>query len=284
MADPRYWTPNEKSQLVLDAATIVIESARSDGYRFTLRRVYYELVSRNIIPNKESSYRSLSALLNNARWAGYIPMTALDDLGRVVQIPTTWESPSEILTATANGYQTDLWRNATRRVEVWAEKAAVQSIVQPVADQYGVPFLTMRGYSSLTAIAEANERCDRNTTVIYVGDHDPSGQDMDRDLQDRLNMIGAWATLERVALTRQQIDQYQLPPQPTKGTDPRARGYSDDESWELDALPANVLSQIVEDRIRNYLPDDYDDLAEQDEDARTEMRRFAERWSAENAP
>jgi hypothetical protein len=84
--------------------------------------------------------------------------------------------------------------------------------------------------------------------LFYLGDFDPSGEDMVRDIQDRLDMFGANVDVRKVALTMPQVQQYNPPPNPAKLTDPRASGYVErygDESWEVDALPPNVLAQII---------------------------------------
>lgn len=277
MTDPRSWRPNQQSAALIEAAHAVIASADQLGLRFTLRRVYYELVSANLIPNTIASYRKLSTTLNRARWAGYLPLDCLDDLGRVTQSIATWQSTKHWLASSAATYRTDPWRYADTRVELWAEKAAVQSILAPIANRYTVPLLTLRGYSSLTALAEALHRHQRHrhTMVLYLGDHDPSGQDMDRDLAHRLELLGSPTTITRVALTRDQIEEHALPPQPTKRSDPRAWRYNDDDSWELDALPAQTLTQIVEDAIAPLLPDNFEQIGEQDAAGRQQLYNLA---------
>ena len=135
-------------------------------------------------------------------------------------------------------------------------------VVGPVAARWRVPALVCRGYASLTALEETADRITdgrspRAATIVYVGDHDPSGLYMDRDLQDRLDRLGAYADIERVALTADQIDEHQLPPQPTKTGDSRARCWTHDGSWELDALPAAALDQIISDAIEGRTPADW---------------------------
>ena len=119
----------------------------------------------------------------------------------------------------------------------------MSGFLEPVAHEYGVPYLACRGFVSLTALAEAADRLARRETVIlYCGDHDPSGLEMDRDLADHLEALGTDAEFRRVALTSEQIDRSGLIPQPTKAADSRAAGDAADGSWELDALaPAQLI-------------------------------------------
>lgn len=274
------WRPREATLELIAAAAGVLADAAAAGYRFTLRRVFYALVAAEHLPNTERAYKGLSETLNRARWSGLLAMDCLDDLGRVADIPPSWRRPSDAVRDAAHWYRSDWWADADPTVEVWAEKAAVAGIVGPVADEYGVPFLACRGFSSLTALAEAADRLDgRDTVLLYVGDHDPSGLDMDRDLSDRLEGLGACIRLERLALTVDQIDEHQLPPQPTKEADSRARGYSAEHggSWELDALPADMLAGLVREAIEGLAPADFDDRRAADEQSRQAIRELAAR-------
>lgn len=89
--------------------------------------------------------------------------------------------------------------------------------------------------------------------LFYIGDHDPSGEDMVRDIKERMVMFGVnGIRVFKIALTMKQIDRYDPPPNPTKATDSRAQAYIDkygDDCWEVDALPPNVLAQIVRDAL-----------------------------------
>ena len=267
------WKPRADTSAIIDAAREVLATAAAGGFRFTLRRVFYALVSAEVLPNTERAYKNLSATLDRARWEGLLSLDCLDDLGRVAAAPASWENAAEALTALAHQYRSD-WPY----VEVWAEKAAVAGILEPMVLQYGVTFLACRGFASLTAIAESAVRFQGRTgIVLYVGDHDPSGLDMDRDLQERLHRLGADVELQRLALTVEQIDHHQLPPQPTKQSDTRTRGYHHRGSWELDALPAEVLQGIVRDGIERLLPDDFDERRRADGAVRDQIIEVAGR-------
>ena len=85
--------------------------------------------------------------------------------------------------------------------------------------------------------------------VLYLGDHDPSGEDMVRDIKTRLEEFGVLdLTVEKIGLTIAQVKQYNPPPNPAKITDPRAADYIAKfgaKSWEVDALPPNVLTRLI---------------------------------------
>ena len=203
-----------------------------------------------------------------------LPFDCIDDPERSAMVCKTWENARERLEDAASNYRTAWWDRADPVVEVWAEKVAVAGILQDLAvDKYGVLFVAGLRFNSLTFLHEAAQRFAARpggTTIIYVGDHDPSGLDMDRDNVDRLAKLEETlkadlsVSLVRVALTLKQIEEHALPPQLTKKTDSRAGGYDYDGSWELDALPAAVLYEVVESEIRKRLPYDFEDRLQDD--------------------
>ena len=140
------WKPRADTSAIIDAAREVLATAAAGGFRFTLRRVFYALVSAEVLPNTERAYKNLSATLDRARWEGLLSLDCLDDLGRVAAAPASWENAAEALTALAHQYRSD-WPY----VEVWAEKAAVAGILEPMVLQYGVTFLG-RAYSHLVVV------------------------------------------------------------------------------------------------------------------------------------
>lgn len=280
------WKPKAKTLELIAAVESVLEDAERLGIKYTLRNVHYALVSANVIPNTVRAYKNLSATLDKARWEGYLPLDALDDLTRRPSALGSWESAEDLLRDAPDWYRSDWWVNADPLIELWAEKDAVSSTVMPVAHEYGVGFLACRGFSSLTALAASTRRWDgRNVVLLYLGDHDPSGLDMDRDLLERLQRLvvvqelAVDVELRRVALTTEQIDAYQLPPQPTKEKDSRARGYSaaHNGSWELSALPPEQLIGLVRAAIRDNLPHDFDDRQAYDVEERRRGRELVRR-------
>ena len=270
------WRPRGPSLALVEAAREVLDTAQASGFRLTLRAVYYRLVAANLIPNDRHSYKRCAELLGRARWAGLLARDSIEDLERVLTEWQTFDNPAEALRDLAATFATDRWAVAPYRVEVWAEKRAVAGILQPVAGRYLVPFMAGRGFSSLTALHDlANRSRASPVLVLYCGDHDPSGLEMDCDLQGRIAALGGRAVLRRVALTPEQIEAYSLPPQPTKATDSRTHGYTHDGSWELDALPPAVLAALVADAIREHLPPDFADRREADRAVQSRLAALA---------
>ena len=287
------WDPKPETLNLVARAQRVLDDYRARGYRITLRQLYYQLVAANVIPNTQRQYARLSQVMTKARWAGLVDMDCLHDPGREPTRQSTWSSPRAILRASAEQYTSDLWRNADTRVELWAEKDAVASILQPVAARWQVTYQSARGFMGLGATAEAAKRLNRYgenghefIRIIYAGDHDSSGQEIPRVIQRQLDRMGlpCYVTVDVVALTSTQIDTYNPPPQPAKHTDARTADYiarhGHADVWELDALRPEVLDQITSDAIESLLPDDFNELKEADQVDRDRMIEIANNWDA----
>jgi hypothetical protein len=105
--------------------------------------------------------------------------------------------------------------------------------------------------------------------IIHLGDHDPSGIDMSRDIEEKLELFtDSKIHLERIALNMNQVQQYNLPSDPAKATDSRFAGYQaiyGDDSWELDALDPPVLVSLIEKSIMKYRDETLWKTAEEEE-------------------
>ena len=186
---------------------------------------------------------------------GLIDWDAIVDRTREVHEESHWNSPMEIVTAAAKGYAIDTRSDQPVYIEVWVEKEAMAGVVGKICRELDVPYFCCRGYVSATAMREAALRIyhaseDRDSLVLHLGDHDPSGIDMSRDIADRLKVFEAGYNfhLERIALNMDQIDDYGPPPNPAKVTDSRFRVYQEDygdDSWELDALAPSVIHDLI---------------------------------------
>jgi hypothetical protein len=264
----------------------IIDDYLAQGLRLTLRQLYYQLVSRNIIPNVEKSYKNLSTLVSDARLAGLMDWAAIEDRGRTADTPSEFTDLADLARAASNAYRLPRWKDQQFYVELWVEKQALAGVLEPIASEHHVTLMVNKGYSSQSAMYESANRFNRvgayrRKICLYLGDHDPSGEDMVRDIRDRLSMFrGTKLLVTKVALTMSQIEEYDPPPNPAKITDPRAAKYIEqhgDESWEVDALPPNVLTQLITEGIEKYLDRDaYDAVVAQEEDDKERLRDAVE--------
>jgi hypothetical protein len=233
-----------------EAATIVA------GYDtgVTLRQLYYRLVAAHLLPNTTSAYKGLSAKTADARRAGSFP--DLIDRGREIHRPGYFGSATDALTWLSWRYRRDRTDGQDVSVYIGVEKAGLVMQLTSWFDDLGIPILALGGYSSQTYVNEvAVDVADqhRPAVLLYAGDFDPSGEDIDRDFVAR---TGCFDKVVRVALTADQVDEHQLPPAMGKTTDSRAGGFVERHGRlvqvELDALPPDVLEQLYRDALAPF--------------------------------
>jgi hypothetical protein len=269
----------------------IIDEYDTAGYSLTLRQVYYQLVARGMIPNNERSYQNVGQLISNGRLAGLIDWYAIEDRTRYVRSRPHWNEPAEIVASAASQYHIDLWDTQKQYVEVWVEKDALIGIIEQTARKYDVPCFSCRGYTSQSEMWGAAQRImrksrqgERPCTIVHLGDHDPSGIDMTRDIRERLALFGAEScemTINRIALNMDQIDEYNPPPNPAKLTDSRVEKYIrefGEMSWELDALEPNALDELVSRTIEQYIDQDEMDRAKMRQQEEKEQLAYAEEF------
>jgi len=247
----------------IQQANDIIDEYIELDIKLNLRSLYYQFVARGYIPNNDKSYDNLGALISDARLAGLIDWNAIQDLTRNLRQNNHWGSPEEIIEACADQYRIDRWSDQSYRPEVWIEKDAAIGSIQAICVKLDVPFFSCRGYTSQSEMWIAGQRMRRHIkggqkpVIFHIGDHDPSGIDMSRDIQDRLELfIGQPIDFRRISLNMDQIQEYNPPPNPAKLSDSRARGYIDlygDESWELDALNPTKLVSLIQEGIDSIL-------------------------------
>lgn len=260
---------SEDSRLVIQQANAIIAEYIREGFRLTLRQLYYQFVARGLLANNDKNYKRLGGIVNDARMAGKIDWEAIEDRTRYLRDINSWDHPGDILDACAEQFKFDLWEGQEWRPEVWIEKDALVGVIEPICRKLRVPFFACRGYNSQSnqwgagqRIKERYEGQDQKTLVLHLGDHDPSGIDMTRDNDDRLRVFAEHEDcfeMRRLALNMDQVKRFNPPPNPAKLSDSRARGYIQehgDESWELDALEPRVISKLIQDNVESVMDDE----------------------------
>ena len=245
------------SRTIIDTANAICAEYAAQGYNLTLRQVYYQFVARGLLANKDQNYKRLGSIINDARLAGEMDWDYIQDRTRNVRGGFGgYLNPGQFIEEVVDSYVEPIWVDQHYRPEVWVEKDALVDVVARACGPDRVPHFSCRGYVSQSEMYAAAKRMERQLrrgrtpVVIHLGDHDPSGIDMTRDIRERLSLM-AWEPIEvrRIALTMEQIDQYQPPPNPAKLSDSRGAGYVEEygyESWELDALEPTVLNALIQ--------------------------------------
>jgi len=240
---------------LIETCDQTIKSYMGQGLMLTLRQLYYTLVAAGRIPNEEKSYKRLGAIISDARLAGMLDWSGIEDRVRRPYMPTHWDSIDDIIQSACEQFKLDRREGQETYVELWVEKDALAGVLSPLAQQFHCTLSVNRGYSSQSAMYDAAKRFkeavferEQHAVIIYIGDFDPSGEDMVRDVRERLEMFGVSVDVDKVALTMEQIKKHKPPPNPAKLSDSRAAGYiakHGQHSWEVDALPPKELQRIA---------------------------------------
>ncbi len=240
----------------------IITEYQRQGFILTLRQLYYQLVARDMIPNRQTEYKRLGSIVNDARLAGLIDWQAIEDRTRNLRALSHWSRPHDIVQACADQFRLDMWATQNFRPEVWVEKDALVGVIEGACEELDVPFFSCRGYTSQSEMWVAAMRIKQHVRggqtaiVFHFGDHDPSGKDMTRDITDRLQLFMGGVEVKRLALNMEQVEEYDPPPNPAKTTDSRYRAYIAEfgaESWELDALEPAVIAGLIRDAVSGLI-------------------------------
>jgi pentatricopeptide repeat protein len=253
------------SLALIDTMNIIVASYMKQGFVLTVRQLYYQLVSQNVIPNTERSYKNTTSIVNDARLAGLMDWDAIEDRTRSFVRRSRWDSGRDIIDACAHSFHMDMWANQGTRVYVIIEKEALAGVMEGVCKKWDVPLLAARGYPSGTVLREFAETDlipatdnGQEIVIFHLGDHDPSGIDMSRDLEERLTLFAGSSPehFVRLALNMSQIQALNPPPNPAKTTDSRFEEYRrqyGDDSWELDALTPSYLTNLIDTNVTSFI-------------------------------
>lgn len=280
---------SKSSLALIAAANRIIEEYRSLGFTLTLRQLYYQFVSRDIIPNNQREYKRLGSVVNDGRMAGLIDWESIEDRGRNLQTFPSWEHPRDILRVAANQFRLDPWEDQPCYVEVWVEKEALIGVVASACESRRVPHFACKGYTSQSEMWSAGhhrlrpriERGGKEVHILHLGDHDPSGIDMTRDIEDRLAIFSVSGVVEvhRLALNMDQVEALNPPPNPAKTTDSRFESYMrtyGNESWELDAIDPTQLAAIIQAAIEPLIDEEeWETTIRQEEHHRAGLAKLA---------
>lgn len=236
---------------ILHRAKEIVESYDTG---VTLRQLYYRLVTERLIPNKQQSYKTLSAKTAAARREGWFPK--LIDRTREIEQNMTFDSPSSALSWLSDIYLRDRTEGQPWSIYLGVEKHGLTTQLMHWFSHMGIPVMALGGYSSQTfvdVVTKDVEQQGRQSVLLYAGDFDPSGMDIDRDFVERTQIFDE---VVRVALTPEIVAEYDLPPMPGKETDSRGARFMMEHGElvqiELDALPPEDMRKLYQEAIDGY--------------------------------
>ncbi len=226
----------------------------------TVRQVFYQMTTRGLEKTEASYGRVQGELVNIRRGRDrrtdkpvlpHVPYGWITDGTRWMRKPTTWNSVDSLLASVVQSYRRDLWEDQDAYVELWIEKDALAGVLMEETVQWDVPLMVSRGFSSATFLYEAAEAIKRKDKPAYVyvfTDHDRAGENIAKQIRKGFDEHAPEAdiTVERVAVTAEQIEIYGLPTRP-----PKQKG--DPPAVELDALPPDILREIARECIEQHV-------------------------------
>jgi hypothetical protein len=231
----------------------------------TLRQLFYRLVADGTLPNVQSYYRRLSAMTAQARRDGGFP--GLLDRTSQIEEPLTFNGATDARGWLRNRYRRDRTTGQEWTIVLGVEKAGISEQLNAwLTEPLGIPHVALGGYASQTLCDEVAwyvEERERPAVLVYAGDHDPTGEDIDRDFIER---VGLFDQVLRVALNVEQVAEYGLAENPDAEVaaklerDPRAARFYEEHGslvqYEVDALPPDTLRNLYRDAVADFWDDE----------------------------
>lgn len=235
--------PRQKA--MLDHSVAICEEMEAQGFSLTVRQLHYQFVSRGLYANTQKNYKALGDLVSAGRRGGHLDWDWIEDRTRFSTAQQHFEGPAASVQAAADRYRIDKWTGQKYRPEVWVEKDALLGVIEGVCMRNDVRYTACRGYSSDSELwrsaygrlkgirlGDDNGTPPQIPIILHLGDHDPSGLDMTRDIQDRISLFWGLVdsesklrlpiTVIRLGLNMDQIRRYDPPENFAKLTDSRA--------------------------------------------------------------
>jgi hypothetical protein len=284
---------------LIDAALEIL----SEESPMTIRQLFYRMVSRELLVNSKLDYQRLSRFMTKAREDGRCDYDLIVDRSRPVYEKSVWKDPSGYARTVKHAYHKDYWAMQPRYCEIWAEKDAIVGSIEDLTRDLGVTLRVGRGFLSATRvndIATHFANIEKPKTVFYLGDQDPSGQEIEATAFEkvwrRFQQLMPWPegtkefddsydlSIERLAIHKSDIEIFDLPPLKIKDSDSRAakfRKVHGKHCVELDALPPTELRRRIREAVEGQLDRQlWDRAIEIEEVELRSVTEFAEKWGA----
>jgi hypothetical protein len=246
-----------------DKTTKLIEACQkvlSREWPVTIRQLFYRMIGMEGITNDSKSYKLISRVITKARRDQRCAREWICDRTRPTYEPNVWSNPRDYAEAVKRGYRRDYWQSQPYHLEIWSEKDTITGSIEDLANELGLTVRVARGFNSETRVYEiAKILADtgKRNVVLFLGDHDASGRDIERDWKKRLLQNGSGPfNLRRLAIHPEDIKKFDLPPQRVKFTDSRALKFIDkygQQCVELDALPPTELRRRIRESVEGLL-------------------------------
>ena len=267
----------DKNRPLARAAALALEAENP----MTLRQLFYRLVSAGELRNEQREYKRLGSVMTRLREARVLPRTWIVDHIRSTLKPSSWSGLADFGATVRHAYRKNFWAALPDHVEVFVEKDAVAGTAQPVTEDNDIRLHVCRGYSSVSFAGEVADlwaRVRKPIHAYYLGDFDPSGFDLERDLREKLERYSGrlcagdsepddrsfrWV---RLGVRHEDFARFNLVRLPVKARDRRSAGFRrvhGNDCSELDALPPSELRRRLEEAISSHIdPEQWSRLLE----------------------
>ncbi len=285
---PRPIKRSRRTQSSMNVIRDAIYHALANDHPMTVRQLFYRLVSNGAIEKTEAEYKStVVRLTGEMRLDGQIEFGWIADSTRWMRKPKTHSGLDAVLAHTARTYRRSVWDEQEAYVEIWLEKDALAGVLVDVTSAWDVPLMVTRGFASLSFLYESADAIrdqGKPTFLYYFGDHDPSGLEIPRTVEQRIREFAPEVdiTFMRVAVNPAQIEAMHLPTRPTKATDSRSKNFNG-ESVEVDAIDPAILRSLAEQCITCHIDfEAYDRLKSTEAAERETLYKIARSWVSHN--
>lgn len=283
---------NKRHRRTTDVLAVLdqqILNALSACWPQSVRHIFYKMTDPGLavpVPKSDhgagNGYAVVQRRMSQMRVNGSLPYSWVTDYTRRGFHVRTYGSATEFLRRTAGLYRADAWKLADSYVEVWCESRSIAGVIENLCDDLGVSLYPSGGFSSLTLVFNCAEYIKENlaeagkpVNVIYIGDYDPAGVLIDKDIERKLRShlgVGADLTFHRVGINQAQVREFNLPTKPRKPGDRRSLHV--EEAVEAEAMPAEILLRLLRGKIETFMPENALRVARAAEDSEKQLLRI----------
>jgi len=266
---------------IIDIAVPAILKEYSD-LPLTIRQIFYRLVGKYSLKKTENNYQYLDKLLVQHRKNKWVEWDRIVDLTRkptkleyhVEVTPEEWINYwAKDFINTLSGYHQPKYGNQEYLVEVWSEHEGLQPLFAKALEYYPITLYFTRGRNSWSNFYESAQRLkqtSRKIIILHFSDADVYGKNMTKNIQDAFDYFKINTQVIRVALTDEQVKEWNLP------------------DTQLEAIEPDRMITIVQDAVKKYINQEKrEEMLEEQRRGQEEVdcwKEEFEEWYDENAP
>ena len=261
-------------------AVIKVVNDREEFWPLSVRGIHYALLNdppltvqtskrsgeKHRYRNNKASSKALERLCRDARYAGLIPMDCIDDATRPQILPRGFKNVQQFIRQEVEGfllgYHRDRMQSQPQYIEVFGEKNTLRPVLEPICREYSIPLVLGRGFCSVSVWRDIERRWRASgkdsMTLLIISDYDPEGLELADDaIRSLRDLHGVLITGIRVAVTKEQIANFNLGQNPAKESSPRYKSFlkrtGSTATYECEALEPTDLQAELQQAIENVI-------------------------------